>query len=239
MRTRWKRGDKFLVRHKDPAIAVVEKQAGLLTVKPESGKGPDLMSLLKEFLTPNERQRTSLYAVHRLDRTVSGVLVFARTYPAQQHLIHQFAAHDVERRYVAAVQGILPDDSGTFESYLASEPGTLRMYSHPQDQGKRAVTHWTVRERFEAADVTLVDVELETGLRNQIRVHFSEAGFPLLGEKKYLEDSPSASQGSQRIFLHAAVLGFRHPANDKPVRWEAPMPPDLHIWAKRFAHGKR
>lgn len=239
LRTKWKPGDRFLVRHKDAGLLVVEKKAGVLTVPTRSGRGEDLMSLVERFVAGGGR-RERIFPVHRLDRPVSGLLVIARRPDAQQGLIAQFATHSVERRYIAAVRGLLPDDSGTFESYMRVRDGSLRMESDPEDQGRRAVTHWRVLERFEAANATLIEVTLETGLRNQIRVHFSEAGFPLLGEKKYLEleeDDASLAQGASRIFLHAAVLGFVHPLSKQRMRFEAPLPPDLAAWKRSLEAG--
>ena len=227
LRKSWRSSDQFLVRHKDSSIVVVEKKAGLLTVRTPSNKGANLLELIDRFLEPKRRRR-GVFAVHRLDRPVSGLLVFARTPVAKDRLTEQFAEHTVERRYVAAVDGVLPDDEGTFESWLRSDPHTLRMFSDEGTDGKHAVTHWRVSQRYKHS--TLVEVQLETGLRNQIRVHFAEAGFPLLGERKYLDkDHPdhSSIQGHIRIFLHAAVLGFNHPLTREPMRFEAEVPSDL------------
>jgi 23S rRNA pseudouridine1911/1915/1917 synthase len=238
LRTRWRPGDRFLVRHKDDALVVVEKKAGLLTTPTPSGRGADLMALVEEFLG-GRRSRPRVFPVHRLDRPVSGLLVIARTAHAQMALRDQFAEHSVERRYVAGVSGVLAEDRGVFESLLTSDPRTLKVRSG--EQGRRAVTRWEVIERFVDAQATVVDVELETGRRNQIRVHFAEAGHPLLGEKKYLpDDDPDAdlSQGVQRLFLHAAVLGFTHPVHRRRLRFEAPIPPDLLAWQRALAKGR-
>jgi 23S rRNA pseudouridine1911/1915/1917 synthase len=240
LRQRWRQGDRFLVRYADDALLVVEKKAGMLTVRAPNGKGEDLRQALGEFLgLPPGRQPP--LAVHRLDRTVSGLLVFARQRTAFEALKAQFAAHEVERRYLAAVDGLLPDDEGSFESWLRSDPHTHRVYSSRDGDGEHAITHWRVRERCERAGVTLVEVELETGQRNQIRVHFAEAGFPLLGEKKYLDpeaEGASSVQGKRRIFLHAATLGFVHP-NGESMRFEAELPPDLSRWLGRIRRGRK
>ncbi|MBI2373497.1 MAG: RluA family pseudouridine synthase [Deltaproteobacteria bacterium] len=237
LRTRWRRGDKFLVRYKDESIVVVDKTAPLFTVAPPSGKGPDLVRLLREFFGP--RRRSPLFVAHRLDRVVSGLLVLGRTQRAFEGLVEQFRIHDVERRYFAAVRGRVEKDEGTFETQLSVDPRTLRMYSDPEGE-KRAVTHYRVFRRVRG--VTLVEVELETGARNQIRVHFAEAGHPLLGERKYLdEDEPGSRsvQGRERIFLHARVLGFRHPVDGRPLRFESPLPPDLARWLQAIERPRR
>jgi 23S rRNA pseudouridine1911/1915/1917 synthase len=233
LRTKWKPGDRFLVRYKDASIAVVEKKAGLLTVRTESGKGENLLALLRTFLG-GKKGHPIVLPVHRLDRVVSGLLVFARTYPAKDRLVEQFKAHSVERKYLAAVQGIVKADAGTFKSRLVTDAPSLVVYSEDDteesDRGREAVTHYRVLERFDRANATLVEVELETGLRNQIRVHFAEAGHPLLGEKKYAADTRKRTQGAERIFLHAYLLGFDHPTTGEHVRFEARLPPDLYGW---------
>ncbi len=226
LRTRWRPSDRFLVRHKDTAILVVEKKAGVLSQRTGSGRGEDMLSLLRAFLGARS---TGVFPVHRLDRVVSGLLVYARTASDQARLIEQFAAHTVERRYLAAVAGRLTADEGTFDSPLVTDDPSLRVYSDPDQKdraARRAVTHWRAIERYPSA--TLVEVRLETGLRNQIRVHFADAGHPLLGERKYA----GGRQGTERIFLHAAVLGFVHPRTRKPMRFEAELPPELARWKR-------
>src|SRR5262245_11245919 len=126
LRSRWRPGDRFLVRHKDSAILVAEKKAGVLSQRTESGRGEDMLSLLRAFLGPRSGR---VFPVHRLDRVVSGLLVYARTFEDQQRLIGQFAAHTVERKYIAAVQGILQKESGTFRSTLNTDDPSLMVYS--------------------------------------------------------------------------------------------------------------
>lgn len=240
LRKSWRRGDKFLIRYRDEHLVVVEKAAGLLTVPKPNKKGEDLLGLLRKFIQ-HPRKRQTIFAVHRLDRVVSGLLVFSRSSIAKEKLISQFAEHSVKRVYLAGVQGVVPDRSGTFESWFQTDPRTLRVYSSEDDKGKHAVTHWKVIETLK--DHTLIEVRLETGARNQIRVHFAEAGFPLIGEKKYLpEDDPNSSsrQGHSRIFLHAAELGFIHPVTNRPMEFKAELPPDLRKnWSKLKRTSKR
>jgi 23S rRNA pseudouridine1911/1915/1917 synthase len=230
LRTRWKPGDRFLVRHKDAALLVVEKKAGVLSQRTDSGRGEDMLGLLNRFLGARGRS-IGVLPVHRLDRAVSGLLVYARRPDVQDELITQFAEHTVERKYLACVEGLLPDERGTFESRLYTDDRSLVVYSIDESDRRNArwaVTHWRVLERLEAAGVTLVEVALETGIRNQIRVHFAEAGHPLLGDHKY----GSKTAGAERIFLHAAVLGFRHPLSREDMRFESALPPDLHGWKR-------
>src|SRR5688572_22164089 len=221
LRTRWRPSDRFLVRHKDSAIVVVEKKAGVLSQRTDSERNENMLSLLSQFLGRGAR----VFPVHRLDRVVSGLLVYGRTYEDQQRLISQFASHTAERKYIAAVQGSLQEESGTFSGSLDTDEMVVRA----DEEGRPAITHWKVLERYRKA--TLVEVALETGLRNQIRVHFAEAGHPLLGERKYT----GGNQGNERIFLHAAVLGFKHPRTKEAMRFEARLPPELVKWKKSLA----
>jgi 23S rRNA pseudouridine1911/1915/1917 synthase len=242
LRARWQSGDRFLIHHRDRSIVVVDKKAGVLTVKRPSERGVDLMTLVTEVLG-GDKHGPRVYPVHRLDRPVSGLLVIARSSRAASRLADQLRDHSMTRRYVACVEGLLAEDAGRFESRLASRDATLRVRSQADDEdgGRVAVTRWRVRERVEATRVTVVEVELETGLRNQIRVHFAEAGHPLLGEKKYLDvdaDGASSSQGTQRVFLHAEHLAFDHPDDGHRVAFDAPMPPDLERWLERLRAGE-
>lgn len=240
LRDTWRPSDRFLVRHMDPSVLVVEKRAGLLTHSTPKGGEPNLLDLLREFVQGRGGPKNPVLPVHRLDRVVSGLLVFARTPSAQARLTEQFAEHIVERRYIAGVQGILRRDEGTIESWLRVDHASLRVFSVPEGgEGRKwAVTHWRVLERFEAAGGTLLEVELETGVRNQIRVHLAEAGHPLLGERKYAQGEDADAQGKRRIFLHAAELGFEHPFTRRVMRFEAKLPPDLDRWRRHMEEGR-
>lgn len=227
-------GRSFWVRHVDRSIVVVEKKAGLLCQATEAGEKEVLLNMVAAFLETRGGGR--VYPVHRLDRVVSGLMVYARTPEAQSYLEAQFRAHDVERRYIAAVRGAMEADEGTFDSVLFTEGRGYMVYSVDAPPGpgtRRAITHWKVLHRYK--DSTLVEVKLETGVRNQIRVHFAEAGHPLLGERKYDPEQKKTTQGARRIFLHAARLGFRHPDDDRTMRFDAGLPPDLALWKKDLA----
>lgn len=223
---------RFVIRHEDAHLLVVEKSAGLLTVPTPKGDEANLVDLLRRYLGGPDGPGLA-YAAHRLDRPVSGLLVFAKSRDVLEQLIPQFRDHTVQRAYVAAVAGLMREDQGTFEDHLQEQGGSLRVYVSRDGRGLRAVTHWTVRERIEATRTTLVDVELETGQRNQIRVQFAAAGHPLLGERKYLPEGDakrSSVQGKQRIFLHASRLAFTHPIAKKVMTFDARLPPQLEKW---------
>lgn len=221
-------------------MLVVEKTAGLLTHGRPSDRGKDKENLLSLLRASWGGRRNLILPVHRLDRPVSGLLVFARTPKARAALIADFAKKDVERRYLALVKGRMPEDQdrGTFRSWLKTDEPSLRIHSDPEEKGRGrvAVTHYRVLERLKNA--TFVEVRLETGVRNQIRVHFSEAGFPLLGERMYDDTARNQArfrgQRAGRIFLHAATLGFRHPTTGEQLRFESPLPEDLQGWLSRM-----
>jgi RluA family pseudouridine synthase len=209
-----------------PDYLVVDKRAGFLVHATPHSDSPTVLDRLRaEF--------GFVRAVHRLDRMVSGLLVFARNETSFERLVASFAAHRVERRYLAAVRNPLATFSGVFRSHLAQNRGSLRMYATTPDRGRRAVTHWWKVE--DLRDGALVEVVLETGVKNQIRAQFAEAGHPLWGEQKYLAPGePGASSiQTKRLFLHAVVLGFAEPDSGRKVEWESPLPEELVRWSKQ------
>jgi 23S rRNA pseudouridine1911/1915/1917 synthase len=171
--------------------------------------------------------RARLSVVHRLDRGTSGLLVFGKNPRVARELIAQFRVHKAEREYGAFVAGRVTSDAGTFESRLGTTR-SLRRYSveAKQSGGERAVTHYRVEERF--AEATFVRVTLETGKRNQIRVHFAEAGHPVLGDERYGVDvARNAAWRYKRLALHAMSLGFEHPRTRERLRFESPLPSEF------------
>ncbi len=166
--------------------------------------------------------------VHRLDQGTSGVLVCAKDEPTLVGLQVQFQAHSIARRYVALVEGVLPE-RGTFNTRFGRHPRDRKKFTG-RSGGKRAVTHYTVIERLPGA--TLVEVQLETGRTHQIRVHLSEAGHPVLGDPLY--GRPARSRLVQKVSealghqaLHARLLGFVHPITREQVELAAPPPEDF------------
>jgi 23S rRNA pseudouridine1911/1915/1917 synthase len=167
-------------------------------------------------------------AVHRLDRDTSGLLVFARSVTAERHLMQQFRRHTTHRRYLAVVRGNVA--AQTISTRLVRDRGDGRRGStRLPEVGKVAVTHVRPVERL--GPYTLLECRLETGRTHQIRIHLSERGYPLCGEKVYDqplfgEATPDES-GAPRLALHAAELGFEHPVTGEPMRFEMPLPDDL------------
>jgi 23S rRNA pseudouridine1911/1915/1917 synthase len=174
-------------------------------------------------------------AVHRLDKDTSGLAVFARTAEAERHLGRQFRAHTIERRYLAVVRGCAVP--ARIESFFVEDRGDGRRGSSTvADAGKRAITHVRVVEPL--GDFTLVECRLETGRTHQVRIHLAEAGTPLCGERVYdrpLHGAPLPDcSGAPRLALHAASLGFEHPATGRRMTWSSPLPPDLRRLVKRL-----
>lgn len=206
------------VLYEDDDLIVVNKAAGLLTVSTENEKEQTAQNWLNIYLK-QKGYSSRIHVVHRLDRDTSGVLVFAKSFEIREALKLLFAAHDIERVYVAIVEGNVQADSGTFRSYLRENEDTFQVRSTTsQIHGKLAVTHYKVLERI--GDYTLVEVTLETGRKNQIRVHFSEAGHPIVGDERYGAHADPIG----RLGLHARLLGFVHPTTGKKMTFTSPVP---------------
>lgn len=204
------------ILHEDDDVLVVLKSHGLLTVATERERETTAQAYLNAYLKEKGGER--VHVVHRLDRETSGVLVFAKHFAAREALKEKFAAHDIERVYVAVIEGELDPPGGTFRSHLR-ERKDLRMESveaHPD--AKLAVTHYrTIRTN---GRYSLLEIRLETGRKNQIRTHLAEAGHPIAGDRLY----GSTVNPLGRLGLHAKLLGFDHPATGKRLVFTAPVP---------------
>jgi 23S rRNA pseudouridine1911/1915/1917 synthase len=206
--------------YEDRDIVVVHKSAGLLTVATPHESENTAHAFLRRRGKSRSAQRT-VFVVHRLDKFVSGLLVFAKSEAARTSLRSLFEAHAVDRKYWAIVEGRVEHDSATIESNLA-EDRTMRMHSTSDPrEGKRAVTHYRVLGRFPG--VSVLEITLETGRKNQIRAHLSELGHPIVGDRAY----GSAVDPLGRMGLHAFRLGFTHPSRHEPVLFETEPPPQF------------
>jgi RluA family pseudouridine synthase len=208
--------DELSILHEDDDLIVVVKDEGLLTVATVTEREETAQALLNQYLGGGEEGR--VHVVHRLDRATSGVLVFAKNFPTREALKESFAAHDIDRVYVAIVEGALRQPEGTIRSHLR-EGKDLKIRSvAPAPDTKLAVTHYRVLAS--RGDYTLVEVTLETGRRNQIRVHFSDSGHPVAGDAHY----GAVSDPIGRLALHAKILGFVHPWSGEKLTFTAPVP---------------
>jgi 23S rRNA pseudouridine1911/1915/1917 synthase len=160
--------------------------------------------------------------VHRIDKDTSGVLMAAKTERAQISLSAQLKEHTVTRRYIALVHGQVPHSIGTVEAPIGRHPVHRKQMAVVKQGGRHAVTHFSVLERFDK--YTLLELKLETGRTHQIRVHMQFIGHPLVGDPLYGVKKTLPIDGQA---LHAAVLGFRHPATDQYVECSAPLPEDM------------
>jgi 23S rRNA pseudouridine1911/1915/1917 synthase len=201
----------------DDDLLVVIKPAGLLTVGTAGEQDETLQRYLNAYMKARRAGRVHL--VHRLDRDTSGVMMFAKNFGTKELLKDTFAAHDIERVYIAVVEGKPPKEDGTIKSYLREDPATLMVHStNDRTAGKLAVTHYHVLESGKR--YAKLEVRLETGRKNQIRAHFSENGFPIAGDQRY----GARSNPVERLCLHAFLLGFKHPKTGKELRFTAPLP---------------
>ena len=230
----------FEVLWEDKHLVFVNKPAGLLTVPAENHQDPCLAEAIQDHYRRRGYKRFQLFIAHRLDRFTSGVLVFAKTPEALNGLKNIFEEHHLHRIYKAILVGELPENAGTLTDKLV-ERKSLRMdivpanshTKHDLKGAKLAVTHYRVLERL--PDHTVVEVKLETGRRNQIRVQFADRGFPLLGDQVYGTTSPIID----RQALHAELLGFRHPVTEETVTVMAPMPKDMEKVLKTLRNVRR
>ena len=228
----------------DTHLLFVFKPAGLLTVPTEKTGEASLAEAITESYRRRGFKRFNLFIVHRLDRFTSGVLVFAKTPEALHGLKKHFELHRLQRVYFAVLVGELPENSGTLAGHLIEHAKSLKMSVATARKGpgggkrmpagaKEAVTHYRVIERLPGH--TVVEVKLETGRRNQIRVQFADRGFPLLGDQVYGVESPLLD----RQALHAELLGFKHPVTEEPITVTAPMPADMEAALKALRNQAR
>jgi 23S rRNA pseudouridine1911/1915/1917 synthase len=209
------RGVSILYEDKD--LLVVEKEAGLLSIASEQEKVETAYAMLTEYVR-RENPKARIYVVHRLDRDTSGVMIYAKTEEAKEILQTTWEEAVESRTYVALVEGAVRKPEGTITSWL-KESKTLKMYSSPYpNDGQKAVTHYKVMKQNR--EYSLLELELETGRKNQIRVHMEDIGHPIAGDKKY----GSRKNPIGRLGLHAFAIAFRHPVTDVSLRFESKVP---------------
>jgi 23S rRNA pseudouridine1911/1915/1917 synthase len=205
------------IMHEDDAIIVVYKEAGLLSVA--SSKEDELTAYrqLRAYVrdkNPNDR----IFVVHRLDRDTSGVMMFAKSEEVKQKLQNSWQDMVKERTYIALVEGKIKKPQGSITSWL-KESSTLKMYSSPYaNDGQLAITHYkTIQSN---SYFTLLAVNLETGRKNQIRVHMQDIGHPVAGDKKYSAKTKTIG----RLGLHAQILAFEHPTTGEVMTFKTEIP---------------
>jgi len=213
----------------DSQIVVVHKPAGIATVPFEDSER-DSLDKRVALLLGSKGRAARLLVVHRLDKDTSGLLVFARTEAALQNLKSQFRFHTTQRRYVAIAHGSV--QSRTINSRLIQDRGDgLRGSTKNPNLGREAITH--VRGIESRGAVSLIECRLETGRTHQIRIHLSEAGHPLVGERVYAKGFRGEILAAPRLFLHAAELGFTHPTDQRALFFESATPPEFKDFLSR------
>lgn len=207
----------FAIAFEDRHLIVVAKRAGILSVPTDRGEDNTLVHAVARHFSKGQRITHKAFLVHRLDRDTSGLIVFGRTDAVAKALIDQFAGRKPERAYVAIVAGTVREPQGTIQSFLATDDDLDQFSTRKEGEGKLAITHYRVLQRLRGA--TVLEVRLETGRRNQIRVHFAEQGHPVLGDVRYMPElARHLGWTERRLALHARTLGFVHPVTGQTVR---------------------
>ena len=220
------------IMFEDEHLLVVDKPAGLV-VHPAAGNLDG--TLVNALLHHCQGSLSGIGGVarpgivHRIDKDTSGLLVVAKTDTAHEGLAKQFAAHSIDRRYLAIVSGVPKTASGTIDAPLARSPANRKKIAIAT-RGKRAVTHWKRLKLLEGA--ALVECRLETGRTHQVRVHMASIGHPLLGDPVYGRSGKAHGKVLKELqfhrqALHAAELGFVHPVTKHRMSFSSPMPPDM------------
>lgn len=213
---------RLKIFYEDDDVIVVYKGYGLLSVGTDKKKDGTAYSILREYLK-KVHPKQKIFIVHRLDQHTSGLMVFAKTPEAKDTLQHNWNNMVLERRYLAVVEGVPEQKEGIERSYLAENSQHI-MYStkEPQEGSQLAVTRW--RALKSRGGYTLMEVSLDTGRKNQIRVHMKDLGHPIAGDRKY----GARTSPIHRLALHAATLRFVHPVTRKDMNFSTPAPAEFN-----------
>ena len=204
--------------YEDEHVLIINKGYGILSVSTQSHRCEENAYDIMRNYVKNVSPSNKLFLVHRLDRDTSGLMMFAKTEEAQNVLRHNWNNMILERLYVALLEGDLPNDNGYVKSRLTENSQFVVYSTDVPGEGKLAVTHYEVIERGKG--YTLAQFSLDTGRKNQIRVHASEMGHPIAGDRKY----GAATSPIHRLALHAMTLRFAHPITRKDMNFTTPIP---------------
>ena len=230
---------KLKIVYEDDDLIVVNKQPGLLTVAATPGSSETTAYSILRAYVKKQNARAGIYVVHRLDRETSGLLVFARSEELQHYMREYWRELVQERTYIALAEGVLKPAEGKITTWLTEDKRNAVVYSSPVDDGGDiAITNYktlrvsgvesrkTASLKDESPVYSLVELHLETGRTNQIRVHLASKGCPVVGDRKYGHGNESSP--IDRLCLHAKVLAFIHPVTEKTVRFESPVPKEFN-----------
>lgn len=203
--------------YEDNDIIVINKGSGILSVSTDNVKDGTAYSILRDYLKKKD-PRLMLFVVHRLDRDTSGLMMFAKNVEAKEAMQHNWNNMVLGRRYVAVVEGKVEQEEGVVKSYLA-ETSQFEVYSTQNpDEGQLAITRF---KRLQCNNgYSLMELSLDTGRKNQIRVHMKDLGHPIVGDRKY----GAKASPIHRLGLHARTLHFAHPVTKKEMLFETPIP---------------
>lgn len=235
----------FSVVFEDDHLLVANKSAKVLTI--EQDDRPDRNTLLERVgLYLKAQSRRTPHLVHRLERGMSGLIVFAKTLPAAQHLQSQFLTHQPRRRFTVVVAGTGLPDQGSFQSYVATGENLEQYSTEDKSIGELSTTHYQVLQVLGGA--TLLTVRPEVGQPNHIRLHLAEQGYPVLGDRRYIDKFSRRLRRTQReerleiwkhpgwrksfLAMHASHLSLIHPATGKTVGWEATIPKAMSAFVR-------
>jgi 23S rRNA pseudouridine1911/1915/1917 synthase len=209
-----KAGLPFPVLFEDEILIVIDKPAGISTSSTDGSN--NVYEILSGFIRNQSKGKSRSYVVHRLDKEVSGVLLFTKTREAMEILKERW--QETEKHYYALVEGIPEESEGTIRSWLIEDKSQKVHSVSERPDAKYSVTNYTVIKKLEKK--ALLDVRTETGRKNQIRVHLSDIGCPIVGDRKY----GASDEFKRRVRLHAYSLSFPHPVEDKIITVKSPMP---------------
>ncbi len=218
-----KENNDFTIIYEDQDVCVVDKPAGLLSVPIPNSSAKNLFDLVSAHY---KNQRLRIGCVHRIDRYTSGLMVFSKHNDAYELLLDQFKDHTPERCYLALVRGLFTEEEGEYTHHLKKVKEGFRNIVVEADEEGAAPARLTFRIKEHFLNTTLVEVYLDTGLKNQIRVQFEAEGHQLVGDQHYAPEEEE-EELLNRQALHAYRLGFIHPSTKERVTYQAPLPPDM------------
>ena len=210
----------FPIIYEDDSLIIINKPSGLLTIATDKEKEKTAYHFIKKYL---QTKNQNVFIVHRLDRDTSGILLFAKNEKMKLMLQKHWNTITLKRGYIAIIEGNIKPEIGTIRSYLKEEKNTFVHSTKNIMEGKLAITGYRVKQKNN--DYSMVEVFLETGRKNQIRVHMSESGHPIIGDTKY----SSITNPLNRLGLHSNLLKIVHPFSKKVMTIEAEIP-------KEFTH---
>jgi 23S rRNA pseudouridine1911/1915/1917 synthase len=205
--------DNLRILYEDEHLVAIDKPEGMLSVATAFEKGKTAHALLKDWYRPRK-----VFVVHRLDQETSGVMLFALSEEAYQGLKDIFESHEIERSYCAIVQGKVSPPSGIWQSYLYEDANYVVHSTDDPEKGRLAITHYRVLNS--SPRYTRLELKLETGRKNQIRVHCSDHSHPVVGDSKY----GATANPLKRLCLHAQLIAFIHPVTGKKMHFSSPLP---------------